>query len=107
MARGKMAAPNGSRGTGRLEPDRTGHILGLSKSGFHEVAYVEWGPTEADHVVICVHGLTRQGRDFDYLASELRLSGTTGRSVPTWSAEGRADGCGIRPTIPSCNTAPT
>ena len=38
-------------------------------------AYVEWGPTDADHVVICVHGLTRQGRDFDYLASELAARG--------------------------------
>jgi len=75
MARGKMAASDGSRGTGRRDPDRTGHILGLSKSGYHEVAYVEWGPADADHVVICVHGLTRQGRDFDYLASELAARG--------------------------------
>ena len=57
------------------EPDRTGRILGLSRSGFHEVAYVEWGPVDAEHVVICVHGLTRQGRDFDYLASELASQG--------------------------------
>lgn len=59
----------------RREPDRTGNILGLSKSGFHEIAYVEWGPAGADDVVICVHGLTRQGRDFDYLASELASQG--------------------------------
>lgn len=57
------------------EPDRSSHILGLSRSGFHEIAYVEWGPAEADHVVFCVHGLTRQGRDFDYLAAELASSG--------------------------------
>jgi pimeloyl-ACP methyl ester carboxylesterase len=66
-----MAAPNGSRGIRNGEPDRAGRILGLSKSGFHEIAYVEWGPVDADHVVVCVHGLTRQGRDFDYLAREL------------------------------------
>jgi pimeloyl-ACP methyl ester carboxylesterase len=64
-----------SRETERRNPDRTGRILGLSKSGFHQVAYVEWGPAGADHVVICVHGLTRQGRDFDYLARELASRG--------------------------------
>ena len=57
------------------EPDRAGSILGLSRSGFHEVAYVEWGPADTDDVVICVHGLTRQGRDFDYLARELAARG--------------------------------
>jgi pimeloyl-ACP methyl ester carboxylesterase len=58
-----------------LEPDRTGQFLGLSKMGFHEIAYVEWGPADAESVVLCVHGLTRQGRDFDYLAAELASRG--------------------------------
>lgn len=30
-----------------------------------------WGSTTADQVVVCVHGLTRQGRDFDILARRL------------------------------------
>ena len=30
-----------------LEPDRRGTILGLSLTGFHEVAYVDWGPADA------------------------------------------------------------
>jgi pimeloyl-ACP methyl ester carboxylesterase len=75
MPKAKMATTAGSREAGGREPDRTGRFLGLSRSGFHEVAYVEWGPAEADHVVICVHGLTRQGRDFDYLARELASHG--------------------------------
>jgi pimeloyl-ACP methyl ester carboxylesterase len=54
-----------------LEPDRSGSIRGLSLSGFHELAYVDWGPSEAEIPVICLHGLSRQGRDFDYLASFL------------------------------------
>jgi pimeloyl-ACP methyl ester carboxylesterase len=58
-----------------LEPDRTGTILGLSLTGFHEVAYVDWGPAAADIPVLCVHGLSRQGRDFDYLATELAAMG--------------------------------
>jgi pimeloyl-ACP methyl ester carboxylesterase len=54
-----------------LEPDRSGSIRGLSLSGFHELAYVDWGPSEAEIPVVCLHGLSRQGRDFDYLASDL------------------------------------
>ena len=57
------------------EPDRKGSIRGLSLTGFHNLAYVDWGPKEDDVPVICVHGLSRQGRDFDYLASDLARSG--------------------------------
>ena len=59
----------------RLRPARKGRFLGLSPSGFHEIAYVEWGPIDDPRPVICVHGLTRQGRDFDYLARELAAAG--------------------------------
>lgn len=38
------------------------------------MAYWEWGDPQAAHVVVCVHGLTRQGRDFDVLASALLRS---------------------------------
>ena len=34
----------------------------------HQLAYYQWGDPHAEHFVICVHGLTRQGRDFDILA---------------------------------------
>jgi pimeloyl-ACP methyl ester carboxylesterase len=37
----------------------------------HRVAYHEWGDPANPHVVLCVHGLTRQGRDFDVLARAL------------------------------------
>ena len=39
--------------------------------GQHAMAYWQWGPASADHVIVCVHGLTRQGRDFDELAKAL------------------------------------
>ena len=42
-----------------------------SPAGLHRMAYREWGDPECDEVVLCVHGLTRTGRDFDSLASEL------------------------------------
>jgi pimeloyl-ACP methyl ester carboxylesterase len=66
----KKANPQAS-----LEPDRRGTLLGLSLTGFHEVAYVDWGPVHAGVPVMCVHGLSRQGRDFDYVAAELAAMG--------------------------------
>ena len=40
-------------------------------AGGHLMAYWQWGRPESRHVVLCVHGLTRQGRDFDVLAQAL------------------------------------
>ncbi|RYF60380.1 MAG: alpha/beta hydrolase, partial [Comamonadaceae bacterium] len=40
----------------------------------HRMAYWEWngtGDARHPHVVVCVHGLSRQGRDFDVLARRL------------------------------------
>ena len=57
------------------QPDRLDSFTGVSKRGFHRVAYVEWGDAGSDRVVICLHGLTRQGRDFDRLAAALAAQG--------------------------------
>lgn len=38
----------------------------------HHIAYTDWGNPQNPHVVICVHGLTRNCRDFDYLAQTLQ-----------------------------------
>jgi pimeloyl-ACP methyl ester carboxylesterase len=35
------------------------------------MAYLEWGDTANPRVVVCVHGLTRCARDFDFLAAAL------------------------------------
>ncbi len=40
-------------------------------TGFHRMAYWQWGDPASAHMVLCVHGLTRQGRDFDVLARAL------------------------------------
>lgn len=50
---------------------RENHLLGLGPHGFHRIAYTEWGEPDNDRVLICVHGLTRNGRDFDLLAAAL------------------------------------
>lgn len=48
----------------------------LSNSGKqrkpHYIAYTDWGDPQNPHIVICVHGLTRNCRDFDYLACVLQ-----------------------------------
>lgn len=46
-------------------------VLGLSSKGFHRIHYTDWGDPGAEQIVICVHGLTRNGRDFDFLAQAL------------------------------------
>ena len=46
-------------------------FLSLSPAGFHRVAYLDWGKRTAAHVVVCVHGLSRNSRDFDWLARDL------------------------------------
>ncbi len=38
----------------------------------HSIAYTDWGDPQNPHVVICAHGLTRNCRDFDYLARALQ-----------------------------------
>lgn len=46
-------------------------LVCLGPHGFHRLAYWEWpGPSDA-RTVLCVHGLTRNGRDFDALATAL------------------------------------
>lgn len=47
---------------------RAATVRCLSPAGFHRMAYVEWGAADNPRVLVCVHGLTRSGRDFDYLA---------------------------------------
>jgi pimeloyl-ACP methyl ester carboxylesterase len=50
---------------------RLRHVQCLSATGLHRMAYWEWGDAHNPHVVVCVHGLSRQGRDFDELAQDL------------------------------------
>jgi pimeloyl-ACP methyl ester carboxylesterase len=49
---------------------RRGLIPYLLAGAFHRLAFEEWGDAGAPPVV-CVHGLTRNGRDFDALAQAL------------------------------------
>jgi pimeloyl-ACP methyl ester carboxylesterase len=46
-------------------------LRSLSPHGFHRVVWYEWGAPDASSVVICVHGVGRNGRDFDVLGEAL------------------------------------
>lgn len=66
-------------------------FLGLSATGFHRIAYTVWASGHTvDVPVICAHGLTRNGRDFDRLASVLGKNTTVycpdvvGRGQSEW-----------------------
>ena len=50
---------------------RLHHLQCISATGLHRMAYWEWGDARNPRVLVCVHGLTRQGRDFDTLAQDL------------------------------------
>ena len=47
------------------------HVQCLDTRGLHRMAYWEWGDAANPQVLVCVHGLARQGRDFDTLARDL------------------------------------
>jgi len=50
---------------------RARHVQCLDAKGLHRMAYWEWGDPANRRVLVCVHGLSRQGRDFDTLAADL------------------------------------
>ena len=48
--------------------------LGLGFHGFHRINYLVWGDESRfpeQETLVCAHGLTRNARDFDYLARKL------------------------------------
>lgn len=43
--------------------------------GSHRLSYYAWGPQDAVRTVFCAHGITRNARDFDFLAEALAAEG--------------------------------
>ena len=62
-------------------------------SGGHRMAYWQWGDARAAHVIVCAHGLSRQGRDFDVLAQALvaRAAGAVRIVCPDVVGRGKSD----------------
>ena len=75
-----------------LEPTLN-YVLCPDAASGHRMAYWAWGQPQSGHVVVCVHGLSRQGRDFDTLARALcEQSGNTLRVIcPDVVGRGQSD----------------
>ena len=81
------------------------HVQCLDSRGLHRMAYWEWGDAANPRVLVCAHGLSRQGRDFDTLAAQLcdtyrvvcvdvvgrgksdRLADAQGYAIPSYVAD--------------------
>lgn len=72
---------------------RLNSIVCRDSAAGHRMAYWEWGHPQASHAVLCVHGLTRQGRDFDVLARTLveQSQGTVRVICPDIAGRGQSD----------------
>ena len=46
-------------------------VMGIDSQAFHSMTYYEWGNSNNSKVLLCVHGLFRNARDFDDLAQVL------------------------------------
>jgi pimeloyl-ACP methyl ester carboxylesterase len=68
-AAGSSIAASG-RGSGEAAP-RQRYVQCANPNGLHRIAYTEWGDPANPRVLVCVHGLTRSGRDFDRVARSL------------------------------------
>ena len=72
---------------------RHGSYRSQNSQGTHRVAYTEFGESDNPRVLICVHGLTRNGRDFDTLATALAgdyrvvCPDVVGRGASDWLAD--------------------
>ncbi len=75
---------------------RTGQLRAALPGGAVTLRWTEWGPVDGAPV-LCVHGLTRNGRDFDALAEALAGQGRRvlcpdipGRGMSGWLEDGSA-----------------
>ena len=88
-----------------MHEPRLNHVQCLDTQGLHRMAYWEWGDPANPRVLVCVHGLSRQGRDFDALARAMlgeyrvvcpdvvgrgqsdRLADANGYQIPSYAAD--------------------
>ena len=79
---------------------RQGFVQCLSPAGLHRMAWREWGDPSNPRVLLCVHGLTRVGNDFDRLAGALAdryrvvCPDVVGRGASDWLRDPRHYGMG-------------
>jgi len=76
-----------------MQQPRLNHVQCLDARGLHRMAYWEWGDAANPKVLVCAHGLSRQGLDFDTLAHALAADyrvvapDVVGRGQSDWLAD--------------------
>jgi len=76
-----------------MNEPRLSHVQCLNTRSLHRMAYWEWGDPANPKVLVCVHGLSRQGRDFDTLAQAMMQDyrvvspDVVGRGQSDWLAD--------------------
>ena len=69
---------------------RKNSVQCVSPAGLHRMAYTEWGNPANPRVLVCVHALTRNCRDFDFLAAAMAANyrvicpDIVGRGMSDW-----------------------
>jgi pimeloyl-ACP methyl ester carboxylesterase len=75
-------------------PDAFGRERGMQEIKPRRLHYTEWGDPQNPKILICVHGLIRNGRDFDILARQLANTyrvicpDIVGRGQSDWLTDG-------------------
>jgi len=76
-----------------MQQPRLNHVQCLDSRGLHRMAWWEWGDAANPNVLVCVHGVSRQGRDFDTLARTMATDyrvvapDVVGRGQSDWLAD--------------------
>jgi pimeloyl-ACP methyl ester carboxylesterase len=76
-----------------MQEPRLNHVQCLDSRGLHRMAYWEWGDAANPKVLVCAHGVSRQGLDFDTLARALAgeyrvvAPDVVGRGQSDWLAD--------------------
>jgi pimeloyl-ACP methyl ester carboxylesterase len=76
-----------------MHEPRLNHVQCLGARALHRMAYWEWGDPANPRVLVCAHGLSRQGRDFDTLARAMSAAcrvvcvDVVGRGESDWLAD--------------------
>lgn len=74
-------------------PMTRNYLSCLGPQGFHKIAYTEWGEAVERPTLVCVHGMTRNARDFDALAAAMEdryrvvSMDVVGRGESDWLAD--------------------
>ena len=77
-----------------MSEPRPGAVWCLNPHGQHTTRWVEWGKPDNPRALVCLHGLTRSGRDFDTLATALSgdyrvlCPDLAGRGASDWLSDG-------------------